>query len=140
MRIAIPKRQHSRRRSNDGPVAEVWESQAVRFYVDVSPNCRQHFGSPFSLFTLRNYIRPCAFGDQEQGMSKDISGSAMTMRDEYLTRAAEFFARARCDNSQRVEFENLAKYYLRLAMEADRNSHRDGIYEQPTRKLGDKTS
>jgi hypothetical protein len=40
MRIAIPKRQHSQRRSNDGPVAEVWESQAVRSYVDVSPNCR----------------------------------------------------------------------------------------------------
>jgi hypothetical protein len=72
-------------------------------------------------------------------MSKDISGIAMTMRDEYLTRAAEFFARARCDSSQRVEFENLAKYYLRLATEADRNSHLDGTYERRTRKLGDKT-
>jgi hypothetical protein len=137
MRIAIPKRQHSQRRSNDGPVAEVWESQAVR---SMYPQTAGSILGPFSLFTLRNYIRPCAFGDQEQGMSKDISGIAMTMRDEYLTRAAEFFARARCDSSQRVEFENLAKYYLRLAMEADRNSHRDWIYEQPTRKLGDKTS
>jgi len=72
-------------------------------------------------------------------MSKDIWGIPMTMRDEYLTRAAEFFARARCESSQKVEFENLAKYYLRLAIEADRNSHLDGTYEQPTRKLGDKT-
>jgi len=62
----------------------------------------------------------------------------MMMREEYLTRAAEFFARARCDSSQRVEFENLARYYLRLAMEADRNSHFDGASEQRPRKLGDK--
>ena len=63
----------------------------------------------------------------------------MSMRDEYLTRAAEFFARARCDTSQRVEFENLAKSYLRLAVQADRNSHLDVAYESPPPTLGDKS-
>ena len=63
----------------------------------------------------------------------------MTMRDEYLTRAAEFFTRARCDTSKRVEFENLAKSYLRLAMQADRNSHLEVAYEPPPPKLGDKS-
>ena len=72
-------------------------------------------------------------------MSKDIAGDAMTMRDEYLTKAAEFFARARCDTSHRGEFESLAKSYLRLAMQADRNSHLDVIYEPPPPTLGDKS-
>jgi hypothetical protein len=63
----------------------------------------------------------------------------MSMRDEYLTRAAQFFARARCDISQRVEFENLAKSYLRLAMQADRNSQVDVVYEPPPPTLGDKS-
>ena len=62
----------------------------------------------------------------------------MSMRDEYLTRAAELFARARCDTSQRVEFQNLAKYYLRLAMQADRNSRLDMVREPPP-ALGDKS-
>jgi len=73
-------------------------------------------------------------------VSKDIPGIAMTMRDEYLTKAAEFFARARCDiTGHRVEFESLAKSYLRLAMQADRNSHLDVVYEPPPPKLGDRS-
>jgi len=68
-------------------------------------------------------------------MSKDIPGIAMTMRDEYLTRAAEFFARA----SHRDEFESLAKSYLRLAMQADRNSQLDVVYKPPRPTLGDKS-
>ena len=63
----------------------------------------------------------------------------MTMRDEYLTKAAEFFARARCDTSYRVEFESLAKSYLRLAMQVDRSSHLDVVYEPPPPKLGGKS-
>jgi hypothetical protein len=72
-------------------------------------------------------------------VSKDIPGIAMTMRDEYLTKAAEFFARARCDTSHRGEFESLAKSYLRLAMQADRNSQLDVVYEPPPPTLGDKS-
>jgi len=72
-------------------------------------------------------------------VSKDIPGIAVSMRDEYLTRAAEFFARARGDTSHRGEFESLAKSYLRLAMQADRNSHLDVVYEPPPPKLGDKS-
>jgi len=72
-------------------------------------------------------------------VSKDMPGTAMDMRDEYLTRAAELFARARCNTSQRVEFENLAKYYLRLAMQADRNYQRDAVYEPLPPALSDKS-
>ena len=51
----------------------------------------------------------------------------MTMRDHYLTKAAEFHARARQepDERDRREFENLAKTYTRLAEESERNMRLD---------------
>ena len=59
----------------------------------------------------------------------------MSMRDHYRTRAAEFHARARMesDHWNRRQFESLAKQYLRLAEQADRDTA-DWIYEPPPRK------
>jgi hypothetical protein len=41
----------------------------------------------------------------------------MTMRDQYLTKAAEFQARAFCESNQgnRFHFESMAKEYSQLA-------------------------
>jgi len=48
----------------------------------------------------------------------------MSMRDHYLTRAAEFQARARNepDELKRREYEILARQFLHLAEEASRQS------------------
>ena len=48
----------------------------------------------------------------------------MAPRDEYLLKAAELSARAQieADPADKVEFENLARAYLRLARQAERNS------------------
>jgi hypothetical protein len=48
----------------------------------------------------------------------------MTQREEYLLRAAELSAKAQAerDNIHKLEFENLARAYLRLAKQAERNS------------------
>jgi hypothetical protein len=48
----------------------------------------------------------------------------MTGRDEYLLRAAELNALAQVekDPADKFEFENLARAYLRLAKQAERNS------------------
>ena len=60
----------------------------------------------------------------------------MTPRDQYLLRAAEFSATAQAetDRADKVEFENLARAYLRLAEQAERNSQPDTIYEAPQKK------
>ena len=54
--------------------------------------------------------------------------------DSYRIKAAAFHARAQCTTSPRLggQYENLAKAYLRLAEQADRN---DLIYEQPPPNL-----
>ena len=41
----------------------------------------------------------------------------MTMRDQYLSKAAEFQARALCESNQgnRLHFESMAKEYSKLA-------------------------
>ena len=59
----------------------------------------------------------------------------MSMRDHFRTRAAEFHARARTEFNEwnRRQFESLAKQYLRLAVQADRDTA-DWIYEPPPRK------
>ena len=61
---------------------------------------------------------------------------SMTPRDQYLLRAAEFsaMAQAETDRADKVEFENLARAYLRLAEQAERNSQADTIYETPLKK------
>ena len=61
----------------------------------------------------------------------------MSMRDHYLTRAAEFHVRARneYDGNARHEYENLAKQYLRLAEQAKRNEFLDRVYGPPPRRI-----
>jgi hypothetical protein len=58
-------------------------------------------------------VGPVAFG---------VAG--MTHREEYLLRAAELSAKAQAEreNIRKLEFENLARAYLRLAKQAERNS------------------
>ena len=60
----------------------------------------------------------------------------MTPRHQYLLRAAEFsaMAQAETDRADKVEFENLARAYLRLAEQAERNSQTNIIYETPPKK------
>ena len=59
----------------------------------------------------------------------------MSMRDHYLTRAAEFHARFRSENEYdekaRHEYETLAREYLRLAKQAERNEFVDRVHEPP---------
>ena len=63
----------------------------------------------------------------------------MSMRDHYLTRAAEFHARSRNENeydgNARQEYENLARQYLRLAKQAERDQFVDRTYEPPPPKI-----
>ena len=58
-------------------------------------------------------VGPVAFG-----------AAGMTQREEYLLRAAELSAKAQAerDNIHKLEFENLARAYLRLANQSDRTS------------------
>ena len=60
----------------------------------------------------------------------------MNPRDEYLLRAAELSAMTQIetDHVSRAEFENLARAYLRLAEQAERNSQADIVYEIPLKK------
>ena len=57
-------------------------------------------------------------------------------RDQYLLRAAEFsaMAQAETDRADKVEFEDSARAYLRLAEQAERNSQAKIIYETPPKK------
>jgi len=58
----------------------------------------------------------------------------MTSRDEYLLRAAELNAMAQGRTPDKLEFENLARAYLRLAKQAERNSGMTMVYEAPPKK------
>jgi hypothetical protein len=55
----------------------------------------------------------------------------MTPGDEYRVRAANLRARAKREVkvTVRAELEGLAQSYLRLAAQAERNSHTDIVYE-----------
>jgi hypothetical protein len=59
--------------------------------------------------------------------------------DEYLFKAAAFFAKAESetDLDVRAGFANLARAYLRLAEQAIRNAGMDVSYEPPPPKLSD---
>jgi len=59
----------------------------------------------------------------------------MPLGDEYRAKATQMYARARMESHRfiRVEFENLALAYLRLAAQADRNGTTDVVYETPPR-------
>ena len=64
----------------------------------------------------------------------------MGPRNEYLLRAAELSARAQIEANpaDKLEFENLARAYLRLAKQAERNSQTDIVYETPPEKKRDR--
>jgi hypothetical protein len=68
------------------------------------------------------------------------SGDNMASRDEYVLRAAELNALAQVENdhADKLEFENLARAYLRLAKQAERYSQTDVIYETLPRKKRDR--
>jgi hypothetical protein len=55
----------------------------------------------------------------------------MTTGDQYRARAAELSAKAQAETARalRIEYENLALAYLRLADQADRNARTDVVYE-----------
>ena len=61
----------------------------------------------------------------------------MSMRDHYRTRAEEFHARAHneSDETVRREYENLAKQFVHLAKEADRDADRQTGYESLPPKI-----
>jgi hypothetical protein len=63
----------------------------------------------------------------------------MTPWDEYRVKAAELHARAACegDPAPKAELENLARSYLRLAEQAEQNSHLDRTYETLSPKKDD---
>ena len=63
----------------------------------------------------------------------------MGPRDAYLLRAAELSAKAQTetDPADKLEFENLARAYLRLAKQAERNSQTGIVYETPPEKKRD---
>ena len=74
----------------------------------------------------------------------------MTPRDEYLLKAAELSAMAQIETDpvDKVEFENLARAYLRLAEQAERNSQvyktlsqkgRDQAREPSRKAIGNRT-
>ncbi len=60
----------------------------------------------------------------------------MAAGDSYRIRAAELRAHANNerDPALRAEFETLASGFLRLAEQAERNSHIDIVYETPPPK------
>lgn len=63
----------------------------------------------------------------------------MAAGDDYRHIATEFRAKAQSENDpeQKTEFEILARAYMRLADQAERNSHLDVTYETPLRKEAD---
>jgi hypothetical protein len=59
----------------------------------------------------------------------------MAAGDHYRDKAAAICERARTEKNFliRAEYENLARSYLRLATQADRNAQTDVVYEMPKR-------
>jgi len=58
----------------------------------------------------------------------------MPSADEYRVKAADMMARARRESNllTRMEYENLAIAYFRLADQADKNARTDIVYETPS--------
>ena len=64
----------------------------------------------------------------------------MNTWDEYRVKAAELSARAACETNPQMqaELENLARSYMRLALQAEQNSRRlDATYETTLSKDDD---
>jgi hypothetical protein len=70
------------------------------------------------------------------GGTSCVRGRAMTQREEYLLRAAELSAKAQAerDNIHKLEFENLARAYLRLAKQAERKSQTNIVATPPNKE------
>ena len=65
----------------------------------------------------------------------------MIQREEYLLRAAELSAKAQAetDHARKVEIENLARAYPRLAEHAKRNSRKHVVDQAPPEKDRDQS-
>ena len=63
----------------------------------------------------------------------------MAVGDGYRLKAAEFQALAQDEKNMmfRMQFESLARAYLRLAEQAERNIQTDVTYEPPPTKIDD---
>jgi hypothetical protein len=63
----------------------------------------------------------------------------MNTWDEYRVKAAELAARAACETDPQIQadLDNLARSYLRLAMQAEQNNRVDLTYETPLSKDDD---
>jgi hypothetical protein len=72
----------------------------------------------------------CWVGADSRGKIGD-----MTPRDVYLMRAAELIAKVdgELDPALKAEFDSLARAYLRLAEQAERNHPTDGVYGTPNK-------
>jgi hypothetical protein len=59
--------------------------------------------------------------------------AGMIPHQQHLLRAAELSAKAQAENdhAHKVEFQNLARAFLRPAEQAERNKHTDMVYETP---------
>jgi hypothetical protein len=96
-------------------------------------------GNRVPAFETKNSVSAEAIGTicQKTHCSGGAGGvCGMTQREEYLLRAAELSARAQAegDSARKAEFENMARAYLRLAEQAERNSLTDIVYETPPKK------
>jgi hypothetical protein len=63
----------------------------------------------------------------------------MNTWDEYRVKAFELVVRAACETNPQMQAElnTLARSYMRLAMQAEQNSHLDVTYETPLSKDDD---
>jgi hypothetical protein len=71
---------------------------------------------------------------------RHVGHSGMSSGDDYRAKAAKLHARAQYEEKDpaiRAEFENLARSFLRLAEQADRNSQIDVVYKTSPNKVGD---
>ena len=61
----------------------------------------------------------------------------MTPAEQYRVKASEMAALARAETHpfQKAEYERLSLSYLRLADQAERNSHTDVVYETPPARV-----
>jgi hypothetical protein len=73
------------------------------------------------------------------GVVRFDMGRAMNAGDDYRGKAVEFRAKAQVesDPKRKAEFEHLARAYLRLAEQAERNGQLDVTYETPAAREDD---
>jgi len=92
-----------------------------------SPNASSILKGCFSCspsFLIGTKSNPSAFRGRGWWHVKRHIGDPVSLREHYLTRAAELHARARSESDEMAqrEYENLAKQFLRLAEQAKHNA------------------